>query len=152
MRTVRPAGEKQPTHFTLLVEKISICTTGVSKESLRSHICRIAIICDLRHSLLLLPRCIIYYFFVNRPNLFLGIPWESPNFFRFYGPPPLPTPKKAVVSWIWLHLAFLVFCLFSSLNNSKTMKFLQKVIYTFFLANFLNFQKKLIPRSFEQIK
>ena len=25
-------------HFTLLVEKISICTTGVSKESLRSHI------------------------------------------------------------------------------------------------------------------
>ena len=38
VRTVRPAGEKQPTHFTLLVEKISICTTGVSKESLRSHI------------------------------------------------------------------------------------------------------------------
>ena len=40
VRTVRPAGEKQPTHFTLLVEKISICTTGVSKESLRSHICQ----------------------------------------------------------------------------------------------------------------
>ena len=40
MRTVRPAGEKQPTHFTLLVEKISICTTGVSKESVRSHICQ----------------------------------------------------------------------------------------------------------------
>ena len=39
VRTVRPAGEKQPTHFTLLAEKISICTTGVSKESLRSHIC-----------------------------------------------------------------------------------------------------------------
>ena len=38
VRTVRPAGEKQPTHFTLLGEKISICTTGVSKESLRSHI------------------------------------------------------------------------------------------------------------------
>ena len=38
VRTVRPAGEKQPTHFTLLVEKISICTTGVSKECLRSHI------------------------------------------------------------------------------------------------------------------
>ena len=32
--TVRPVIEKQPTHFTLLVEKISICTTGVSKESL----------------------------------------------------------------------------------------------------------------------
>ena len=30
VRTVRTAGEKQPTHFTLLVEKISICTTGVS--------------------------------------------------------------------------------------------------------------------------
>ena len=39
VRTVRPSGEKQPTHFTLLVKKISICTTGVSKESLRSHIC-----------------------------------------------------------------------------------------------------------------
>ena len=39
VRTVRPAGEKQPTYFTLLVEKISICITGVSKESLRSHIC-----------------------------------------------------------------------------------------------------------------
>ena len=39
VRTVRPAGEKQPTHFTLLVEKVSICTTGVSKESLRLHIC-----------------------------------------------------------------------------------------------------------------
>ena len=68
MRTVRPAGEKQPTHFTLLVEKISICTTGESKESLGSHVCppspstRAIIICDLRHSLLLLPRCIIYYF------------------------------------------------------------------------------------------
>ena len=68
VRTVRPAGEKQPTHFTLLVEKISICTTGVSKESFRSHIfhprllhARVTIICDLRHSLLLLPRCIIYY-------------------------------------------------------------------------------------------
>ena len=60
MRTVRPAGEKQHTHFTLIVEKICICTTRVSKESLRSHICHI--ICDLRHSLLLLPRCIIYYY------------------------------------------------------------------------------------------
>ena len=39
VRTVRPAGEKQPTHFRLLVEKISTCTTGVSKESFRSHIC-----------------------------------------------------------------------------------------------------------------
>ena len=39
LRSVRPAGEKQPTHFTLRMEKISICTTGVSKESLRSHIC-----------------------------------------------------------------------------------------------------------------
>ena len=38
VRAVRPAGEKQPTHFTLLVEKISICTTGVSKECLRTHI------------------------------------------------------------------------------------------------------------------
>ena len=27
VRTVRPAGEKQPTHFTLLVEEISIYTT-----------------------------------------------------------------------------------------------------------------------------
>ena len=34
VRIVRPAGEKQLTHFTLLVEKISICTTGVSIESL----------------------------------------------------------------------------------------------------------------------
>ena len=34
VRTVHSAGEKQPTHFTLLVEKISICTTGISKESL----------------------------------------------------------------------------------------------------------------------
>ena len=39
VRTVRSAGEKQPMHFTLLVEKISICTTGVSKEFLRPHIC-----------------------------------------------------------------------------------------------------------------
>ena len=39
VRPVRPAGKKQLTHFTLLVEKISICTTGVSKESLRSDIC-----------------------------------------------------------------------------------------------------------------
>ena len=39
VRTVRRAGEEQPTHFTFLVEKISICTTGVSKESVRSHIC-----------------------------------------------------------------------------------------------------------------
>ena len=38
-RKVRPAGEEQPTHFTLLVEKMSICTTGVSKEFLRWHIC-----------------------------------------------------------------------------------------------------------------
>ena len=38
MRTVRPAGEKQPTRFMLFVEKISICTTGVSKECPRSHI------------------------------------------------------------------------------------------------------------------
>ena len=38
LRTVRPAGDKQPTHFTLLVEKISICTTGVSKECPRTHI------------------------------------------------------------------------------------------------------------------
>ena len=76
--TVRPAGVKQPTHFTLLVEKISICTTGVSKESLRSHIChprlrlgRQLSICDLRHSLLLLPRCIIYYFTIKIQSFLL---------------------------------------------------------------------------------
>ena len=74
VNTVGPAGEKQLSHFTLLVEKISICSTGVSKECLRSHIivARAAgealpsawatIIWDLRHSLLLLPRCIMYYF------------------------------------------------------------------------------------------
>ena len=38
VRTVCPAGEKHPRHFTLLVEKISICTTGESEESLRSHV------------------------------------------------------------------------------------------------------------------
>ena len=72
---VRPAGEKQSTHFTLLVKKISICTTGVSKESARSHICdprlrldRQLSICDLRRSLLLLPRWIIYYVFEKQKN------------------------------------------------------------------------------------
>ena len=58
VRTVRPAGEKQPAHFTLLVEKISryihhgrskesgiveqknsIQTMASKKESLRSHVC-----------------------------------------------------------------------------------------------------------------
>ena len=65
VRTVRPAGEKQPTHFTLLVEKISIYTTGVRIPHIAylspSPSARATIICDLSHSLLLLPRCIIYY-------------------------------------------------------------------------------------------
>ena len=62
LRAVRPAGEKPPSHFTLLVEKISICTTGVSKQSLGSPLARATIMWDLSHSLLLLLRCIIYYF------------------------------------------------------------------------------------------
>ena len=64
VRTVRPAGEKQPTHFTLLVEKISICTTRVSKESPRSHICHPRL--RLGRQLYVIWtfftfRCIIYY-------------------------------------------------------------------------------------------
>ena len=36
--TVRPAGEKQPMHFMLLVEKISICTTGVKVKNVSDRI------------------------------------------------------------------------------------------------------------------
>ena len=50
VRTVVPAGGKKPTHFTLLVEKISIRTMGVIEPTARA-----TIICDLRDSLLSLP-------------------------------------------------------------------------------------------------
>ena len=69
--TVRPAGEKEPTYFTLLVEKISIC--------------------DMRHSLLLLPRCIIYYFlrlgrrklifFATKPFVMFVVVFSYYNFY-----------------------------------------------------------------------
>ena len=86
VRTVRPADEKQPTHFTLLMEKISICTTGVSKESLSSHICHprhrlgrqlYAIWDILTYTYTFTPyRCIIYYLSEGRKMNF-RVPYGS---------------------------------------------------------------------------
>ena len=44
---------------------------GANKECLRSHVCHPRLrlggqfTCDLGHSLLLLPRCVIYYFYTR---------------------------------------------------------------------------------------
>ena len=65
MRTVRPAGEKQPSHITLPVKKNGICTTGVSEYLSDRKFVTLAF--DLGDNyvwsakLFLLLRCIIYF-------------------------------------------------------------------------------------------
>ena len=55
-----PAPDRECCIFGLTRQKNRILTMGANKECLRSHVCQFT--CDLGHSLLLLPRCVIYYY------------------------------------------------------------------------------------------
>ena len=55
-----PAPDRECCIFGLARQKNRIHTMGANKECLRSHVCQFTR--DLGHSLLLLPRCVIYYF------------------------------------------------------------------------------------------
>ena len=58
-----PAPDRECCIFGLTRQKNRILTMRASKECLRSHVWQFT--CDLGHSLLLLPRCVIYYW-LNR--------------------------------------------------------------------------------------
>ena len=74
-----PSGPKVPlslpapdreccTIFVLARQKNPIRTMGANKGCLRSHVCH-QFTYDLGHSLLLLPRCVIYYFHHTRDEM-----------------------------------------------------------------------------------